>query len=44
MSRDRLDKPTFEEAYFSLYDNDDDGRVSKDEWTYGAAAFGTPAE
>ena len=39
---DTLDKRTFKQAYFSLYDTDDDGRVSKDEWTYGAAAFGTP--
>lgn len=39
-----LDKDTFKRAYFSLYDTDDDGRVSKDEWNNGAAAFGTPAE
>ena len=39
-----LDERTFERAYFGLYDTDDDGRISKDEWTYGAHAFGTPAE
>ena len=39
-----LDKTTFKRAYFSLYDTDDDGRVSKAEWAYGAAAFGTPAD
>ncbi len=40
----RLDQRTFERAYFGLYDTDDDGRISKDEWRYGAHAFGTPAE
>ena len=39
---DTLDKSTFKQAYFSLYDTNDDGRVSKDEWNYGAAAFGAP--
>lgn len=39
-----FDKTRFKRAYFSLYDTDDDGRVSKDEWEYGATAFGTPAD
>lgn len=37
-----LDVNAFKEAYFSLYDTDEDGRVSAEEWDYGAAAFGTP--
>lgn len=37
-----LGKSEFKRAYFSLYDTDDDGRVSRDEWTYGATAIGTP--
>lgn len=37
-----LDKTTFKAAYFSLYDTNEDGRVSAEEWAYGAAAFGTP--
>lgn len=39
-----FDKTRFKRAYFSLYDTDDDGRVSKDEWEFGATAFGTPAD
>lgn len=39
-----LDEMQFKRAYFSLYDTDDDGRVSKEEWDYGATAFGIPAE
>ncbi len=39
-----LDEKTFERAFFGLYDTDDDGRISRDEWAYGAHAFGTPAE
>ena len=39
-----LDKRTFKRAYFSLYDRDDDGRISKEEGSYAASAFGTPAE
>ncbi|HEV2060617.1 MAG TPA: hypothetical protein VGR11_14775 [Solirubrobacteraceae bacterium] len=39
-----FDESRFKRAYFSLYDTDDDGRVSKEEWEYGANAFGTPAE
>ena len=39
-----FDKASFKRAYFGLYDTDDDGRVSKDEWEYGATAFGTPAD
>ena len=38
-----FDKARFKRAYFDLYDTNDDGRVSKDEWEYGATAFGTPA-
>ncbi len=37
-------RDTFRSAYFELYDRDDDGKVTEDEWTYGASAFGTPAE
>lgn len=37
-------KDTFKRAYFELYDTDDDGQVSEDEWAYGGSAFGTPAE
>lgn len=37
-----LEKSAFKRAYFGLYDTDDDGRVSEDEWDYGASAFGTP--
>jgi hypothetical protein len=39
-----FDRARFKRAYFSLYDTNDDGRVSKDEWEYGATAFGTPAD
>ena len=39
-----LDKRTFRRAYFSLYDRDDDGRISEDEWNAGASAFRTPGE
>ena len=39
-----LDETEFKSAYFGLYDTNDDGRVSKDEWAYGPTAFGTPAK
>ena len=39
-----FDKASFKRAYFELYDINDDGRVSKAEWEYGATAFGTPAD
>ena len=39
-----LGESQFKRAYFSLYDTDDDGRVSKEEWDYGASAFGIPTE
>ena len=35
---------TFREAYFELYDTDDDGRVSEPEWRTGSAVWGTTAE
>ena len=38
-----LSKSQFRSAYFSLYDTDDDGRVSRDEWAAGPPAFGLPA-
>lgn len=41
---DTLDERTFKRAYFELYDTDDDGRVSRSEWTTGSAAFGSPGE
>ncbi|MFP5363202.1 MAG: hypothetical protein ACLGI5_10800 [Thermoleophilia bacterium] len=42
-SSDTLDENEFKSAYFGLYDTDDDGRVSRSEWTYGPSAFGIPA-
>jgi Ca2+-binding EF-hand superfamily protein len=39
-----LDAETFKNAYFELYDNDNDGKVSKTEWSSGVAAVGTPEE
>ena len=39
-----LDERTFKQAYFELYDTDDDGRVSQSEWTTGSAVFGSPGE
>ena len=39
-----FDESRFKRAYFSLYDTDDDGRVSKKEWDYGATAFAIPGE
>lgn len=35
-----IGKETFKEAYFELYDADDDGRVSRSEWTRGSGLFG----
>lgn len=35
-----LDKESFKNAYFELYDTDDDGRVSVSEWTQGSRTFG----
>lgn len=37
---DSFNEDTFRKAYFELYDFDDDGRVSKDEWTRGTSVFG----
>lgn len=37
-------KSTFRQAYFELYDADDDGRVTEPEWRAGSAVWGTPAE
>ena len=37
-------KSTFREAYFDLYDANDDGRVSEPEWRTGSAVWGTTAE
>ncbi len=39
-----FDEETFKNAYFELYDSDNDGKVSQSEWVSGAAVFGTPAE
>ncbi len=39
---DPLNPETFKRAYFDLYDVDDDGRVSRSEWTDGARVFGAP--
>lgn len=36
---DTLDEATFGDAYFELYDLDNDGRVSEDEWSSGVAVF-----
>ena len=36
-----LNRETFKNAYFELYDLDDDGRVSRAEWTDGSRSFGT---
>lgn len=41
---DTFDQQTFETAYFELYDNDDDGKVTEAEWSSGSAAFGTPPD
>lgn len=38
-----ISKSRFKSAYFSLFDTDDDGRVSRDEWAAGPPAFGLPA-
>lgn len=39
---DSFDEQTFRNAYFELYDQDNDGQVSELEWTTGTAAVGTP--
>jgi Ca2+-binding EF-hand superfamily protein len=39
---DTLDEETFKTAYFELYDTNDDGRVTRSEWTEGSRAFGIP--
>lgn len=39
-----IDESTFENAYFELYDADDDGKVSDVEWRTGSAIWGTPEE
>lgn len=36
-----MDKQTFKNAYFELYDTNDDGKVSTSEWTQGSRLFGT---
>lgn len=41
---ENLEKDQFKEFYFDLYDADDDGKVTEEEWTDGAALHGTPAE
>lgn len=38
-----LDESEFTSAYFGLYDTDDDGRISREEWAFGPAAFAIPA-
>lgn len=35
-----IDKQTFKNAYFELYDTNDDGKVSTSEWTQGSRVFG----
>lgn len=39
-----MDEHTFRDAYFELYDIDDDGRVSESEFANGSATFGSPEE
>ncbi len=39
-----LDENTFKQAYFELYDADNDGSVSEQEWNSGSAFFGSPNE
>ena len=41
--RGGLDKSQFKTAFFGLFDTDDDGRVSKEEWEFGPSAFGLPS-
>lgn len=36
-----IHKQTFKQAYFELYDTNDDGKVSTSEWTEGSRLFGT---
>ena len=42
--RDALNEQTFKNAYFELYDADNDGRVSELEWQRGKAVWGTPPD
>lgn len=39
-----MDKNTFKRAYFTLYDTDDDGKVTESEFISGASTFGGPEE
>lgn len=41
---DTFDQTTFKNAYFELYDADEDGKVSESEWTSGLGVFGTPED
>ncbi len=43
-TRDTFDEDTFENAYFELFDMDNDGRVSETEWNDGVAMLGTAAD
>lgn len=43
-SADTFDESTFQEAFFELYDVDDDGQVTRDEWIEGVELIGTPTE
>ncbi len=40
---DPLSAVTFKKAYFELYDLDDDGRVTRTEWSEGSRSFGIAA-
>ena len=39
-----IDEDMFATSYFKLYDSDDDGKVSEDEFAAGASTWGTPEE
>ncbi len=39
-SAETLDRETFKTAYFELYDSDNDGKVTRSEWTDGSRVFG----
>lgn len=41
-SADGLDESTFKQAYFELYDLNDDGQVTPDEWRDGSRFLGVP--
>lgn len=43
-TQDSFNKSTFKNAYFELYDSDDDGKVTEVEWRTGSSIWGTPPE